>query len=313
MKALVVEDTLTSLAAVTFQLERMGITPVSARDGASGLEAFDAHKPDLVLLDIILPGIDGYEVARRIRAREKEGEWTPIIFLTAKASDQDLEAGIAAGGDDYLTKPVSEIVLRAKLNAMQRIMQMRYSLLVVSRKLAAANQELQRLSSLDGLTGISNRRQFDETLDREWRRAVRGRHGLTLIFGDVDFFKQYNDVYGHQAGDECLKSVARLLGTQAKRPGDLIARYGGEEFAAILPDTDGKGAILVGESMRRSVEREAILHSGSSVAQVVTISVGVAVAAPKRGSTYANLVQAADRALYAAKEQGRNRTCFAEV
>lgn len=313
MKALVVEDTLTSLAAVSFQLERMGITPVCARDGASGLEAFDAHKPDLILLDIILPGIDGYEVARRIRAREKEGEWTPIIFLTARASDEDLEQGIAAGGDDYLTKPVSEIVLRAKLNAMQRIMQMRYSLVVLTRKLAAANQELQRLSSLDGLTGISNRRQFDETLDREWRRAIRARLGLTLMFCDVDFFKQYNDVYGHQAGDECLKNVARILVAQVKRPGDLVARYGGEEFAAILPDTDSKGAVLLGENMRRAVEADAIAHSGSSVAPVVTVSVGVAVARPKRGGDQSTLIQAADRALYAAKEQGRNRTCIAEA
>ena len=312
MKALVVEDTLTSLTAVSFQLERMGMTPIPARDGASGLEAFEAHKPDLVLLDIILPGMDGYEVARRIRAKESAGEWTPIIFLTARATDQDLERGIAAGGDDYLTKPVSEIVLRAKLRAMQRIMQMRYSLLVLTRRLDAANQELRRLSAVDGLTGIANRRHFDDTLAREWRRCVRLGQSLAVCLCDVDFFKQYNDAYGHQAGDERLKTVAQLLSSQIRRPGDLVARYGGEEFGVILPETNDRGAVLLGEKMRRAVEEERIPHTGSSAGSVLTLSVGVAAMKPTREAKPSDLLYAADLALYAAKGQGRNRIHLAD-
>ena len=173
LKALLIEDTLTSATLVSHQLRKIGIEPVLARDGEKGIELFKKEHPDLILLDIMMPGMDGFEVARRIRQLEQAGEWTPIIFLTARTSDADLEKGISVGGDDYLIKPVSEIVLAAKVRAMQRIAQMRYSLLILTRKLDHANQELTRLSSLDGLTGIPNRRQFDETLLREWRRACR--------------------------------------------------------------------------------------------------------------------------------------------
>ena len=162
MKALVIEDTLTSATLVCHQLEKMGLEPLHARDGEAGIEAFKNHKPDLVLLDIIMPGIDGFEVCRRIRQMERNGEWTPIIFLTARTGDTDLEKGIEVGGDDYLVKPVSEVVLAAKVRAMQRIAQMRYSLVVLTRKLDEANQELKRLSSVDGLTGIGLRALWDD-------------------------------------------------------------------------------------------------------------------------------------------------------
>mgnify|MGYP003382281150 FL=1 len=141
MKTLVIEDTATSQAVICHLLERMGIEPVPARDGLSGIASFERERPDLILLDIILPGIDGFEVARRIRAMEKPGEWTPIIFLTALTRDEDLERGIEAGGDDYLPKPLSEVVLGAKVRAMQRIIQMRHSLLLLTRKLDSANRE----------------------------------------------------------------------------------------------------------------------------------------------------------------------------
>ncbi|WP_353739261.1 diguanylate cyclase, partial [Zoogloea sp.] len=249
-----IEDTLTSATLVSHQLRKIGIEPILARDGEKGIELFKQERPDLILLDIIMPGMDGFEVARRIRQLEQAGEWTPIIFLTARTGDADLEKGISVGGDDYLIKPVSETVLAAKVRAMQRIAQMRYSLLVLTRKLDEANQELTRLSSLDGLTAISNRRQFDETLLREWRRANRQGKPMGMLLCDVDFFKQFNDGYGHQVGDECLKAVARTLQQTLRRPSDLVARYGGEEFAVILPDTDITGALLVAESMRAAVE-----------------------------------------------------------
>jgi diguanylate cyclase (GGDEF)-like protein len=313
MKALVIDDTVTSATLVCHLLGKMGLEPLHARDGESGIEMFKKEKPDLILLDIIMPGMDGFEVARRVRQLERDGEWTPIIFLSARTGDEDLERGIAVGGDDYLAKPVSEVVLKAKVRAMQRIAQMRYSLLVLTRKLDEANRELTRLSAADGLTGIANRRCFDEALSREWRRAARSGTSISLLVADVDHFKQFNDGYGHQVGDECLKAVARALECQLRRPTDLVARYGGEEFAAILPETDADGAARVAEAMRAAVASLAITHRFSTTAAMVTISVGVASMQPGRAddSGFVGLLQAADRALYRAKHAGRNRSAEA--
>ncbi len=312
MKALVIEDTVTSATLVCHQLEKMGLEPLHARDGEAGIEAFKRYKPDLVLLDIIMPGIDGFEVARRIRQMERNGEWTPIIFLSARTGDTDLEKGIEVGGDDYLIKPVSEVVLAAKVRAMQRIAQMRYSLVVLTRKLDEANQELKRLSAVDGLTGIANRRRWDDVIAKEWRRAARTGEPISMLLIDVDFFKPFNDNYGHQVGDECLRAVARTLDAGIQRPGDLVSRFGGEEFAVLLPQTDLAGASLVAESLRAGVQGLGITHRHSDAARVVTISVGVATALPTRDSTGPQvLVESADKALYAAKHQGRNRVAAA--
>jgi diguanylate cyclase (GGDEF)-like protein len=307
MKALVIDDTLTSLTLVSHQLRRMGIEPLVAQDGATGIELFKQHRPDLILLDVVMPGLNGYEVAKRIRQLERDGEWTPIILLVARTSDEDLERGIAVGGDDYLVKPISEVVLTAKVRAMQRIAQMRYSLLVLTRRLDEANRDLTRLSAVDGLTGIANRRQFDEFLAREWGRGTRHETEMSLLMCDVDFFKQFNDLYGHQAGDECLRAVAQALASRVKRPTDLVTRYGGEEFAVIVPDTDLDGARQLAEAMRADVERLAIAHGGNGCG-VVTLSIGAACHVPGRdGPGSAALVKAADTALYQAKAAGRNR------
>jgi len=314
VKALLIEDTLTSATLVSHQLRKIGIEPIVARNGETGIELYKQEHPDLILLDIIMPGMDGFEVARRIRQLEQFGEWTPIIFLTARTSDADLEKAISVGGDDYLIKPVSETVLAAKVRAMQRIAQMRFSLLVLTRKLDDANQELTRLSSLDGLTGISNRRQFDETLLREWRRLGRQSRPLSMLLCDVDYFKQFNDGYGHQVGDECLKAVARTLKDTLRRPADLVARYGGEEFGVILPDTEITGALQVAEAMRSAVEGLNITHRYSKGGSVVTISIGVASTTPLRtGSDSSVLLKRADDALYQAKQAGRNRIAAAVV
>jgi diguanylate cyclase (GGDEF)-like protein len=309
MKALLIEDTVTSATLVCHLMNKMGLECAHARDGASGIEAFKKDKPDLILLDVIMPGMDGFEVAQRIRQLERDGEWTPIIFLSARTADEDVERGIAVGGDDYLVKPVSEAVLKAKVSAMQRIAQMRASLLVLTRKLDEANRELTRLSAVDGLTGIANRRSFDAALLREWRRSARVGASISLLVVDVDCFKQFNDAYGHQVGDECLKAVARALVGHSRRPADLIARYGGEEFAAVLPDTSEEGARIVAEAMRNAVQSLAITHRFSSAARVVTVSIGIATVTPGRSdeSGFVNLLKSADQALYESKHAGRNR------
>ncbi len=306
MKTLVVEDSKASLKVVASYLERMGITVVPAENGTVAVDLFLAERPDLILLDIMLPDIDGYEVAQRIRQLEKPGEWTPIIFLTSLTRDEDLERGIAAGGDDYIFKPVSDVVLGAKLRAMQRIIQMRYSLVVLTRKLDGANQELKRLTSLDGLTGIANRRHFDDILAREWRRSMRQGSEFSVIMCDVDYFKAYNDRLGHIAGDECLRQIGTTLVNCMDRGGDLVARYGGEEFAVILPETSLIGARIVAERMWEAVARLDITHPDSPFGKV-TASFGVASGIAMPEADPAKLLKVADRALYKAKEDGRNR------
>lgn len=307
MKILVVEDTRISLKVVSHYLERLGIQSLPAETGQRALEVFAAERPDMVLLDVVLPDIDGFEVARRLREMEEPGEWVPILFLTSMTDDEALARGIAAGGDDYLYKPVSEIVLGAKIRAMQRIIGMHDALAAVSRKLDEANRELRRLNALDWLTDIANRRHFEAIIDREWRRSQRRQSDISLLICDVDRFKAYNDALGHPAGDECLRSVARALADTLERGGDFVARYGGEEFAVILTDTALSGALAVAESLRAAVERLAIAHPASP-GGCVTISIGVAATVAARDvPDPGRFIEAADQALYEAKQQGRNR------
>ena len=308
MKTLVIEDSKSSLKLLCRHVQNMGITPIPAETGAIGIDLFLKERPDLILLDIVMPDIDGFEVARQIRQLEPPGEWTPILFLSSLNKDKDIEMGIAAGGDDYLLKPISEVVLAAKIRAMQRIIQMRQSLLVLTRKLDTANQELKRLTSLDGLTGIANRRHFDEVLEREWRRAMRQGDELSILMCDIDYFKAYNDTFGHQNGDECLRQFARTLTNAMDRGGDLLARYGGEEFIAVLPATSLQGASFVAEQMRLAISQLVIAHPGSPFGHV-TASFGIASAVAMPETNPQDIVGAADLALYKAKNKGRNRVC----
>ncbi len=182
----------------------------------------------------------------------------------------------------------------------------------INRQLEEANQRLQHLSSIDGLTGIANRRQFDEALDTEWRRAYRNDTSLALVMLDLDEFKRFNDAYGHQRGDECLRQVANTLRDGLRRAGDLVARYGGEEFVAILPECDIPGALRFAESVRAAVQELAIPHKASPVARIVTMSAGVSAASPRRDAYPDELIARADQALYLAKGAGKNRVEFAD-
>lgn len=312
MKILIVEDSRATLAIIKKHVERLGARAICTENGEQAIAEFQREQPDIVLLDVILPDIDGFSVARQLRAMEKPGAWTPIIFLSGMTSDSDLEKGIASGGDDYLYKPVSEAVLSAKIRAMQRIIQMRTSLVVLARELDTANQELKRLSASDGLTGIANRRFFDDYLSREWRRARRGSGKIALLMCDVDHFKIFNDTYGHQPGDDCLRQIAQTLRKTMDRASDIAARYGGEEFAIILPDTPLAGACIVAEKILLAVNNLNLAHAGSPYLHV-TISIGVAALTPAdcEGGTQ-SLIEAADRALYRAKSAGRNQVCCHE-
>jgi diguanylate cyclase (GGDEF)-like protein len=306
-KILIVDDSATIRAGIAAAVRAMKFEPLVAEDGERALELFARERPGLVLLDVNMPGIDGYETARKIRAASPE-EWVPIIFLSANEYDQNLERAIECGGDDYLVKPVSSVVLSAKIRALQRLDQMRRKLLDLSNELTAANQRLETLSHQDGLTGIANRRAFDFLIERQFREAKRRNEPLSVVLCDVDHFKAYNDHYGHPAGDECLKQVAAALARTCKRAVDVAARYGGEEFALLLPDTPVEGALKVAENAHREIAALGIAHAKSVTAGAVTFSAGAAGINFGKDGGPADIVARADEALYRAKQMGRNRT-----
>ncbi|MFA5372241.1 MAG: diguanylate cyclase [Sideroxydans sp.] len=312
LKILVVEDSKVTIKVLTGYLAGMGVeNPLVAGTGMQALSIFRREHPDIVLLDARLPDIDGFEVARKIRKMEKDEEWAAIIFLTAMNSDEDLARGITAGGDDYLVKPVSETVFHAKVRAMQRLIEMQRNLVEVTCKLDAANAELQRLSTTDSLTGIANRRALDNFLSREWRRCQRVEKPLSLVMLDIDYFKLFNDKYGHQAGDDCLQQVAALIARAAPRASDLAARYGGEEFSLVLGESDADGALWMAERVRQMVADLKVPHYATD-SKFVTISCGVVSVLPDDTRSIETLMQSADAALYQAKRGGRNRVVVGE-
>lgn len=303
---LVVDDQPAVRVALVAQLDALGHRVLEAGDATWALDQFQRHKPDLVLLDVVMPGHDGYWLARQMRQVES-GRWTPIIFLSARDQEQDLWKGIESGGDDYLVKPVSTVVLAAKLRAMSRLQQMQAQLMQVSAELRTANQRLQHLSELDELTGLINRRGFDRLLHAEIGAARREQQPLTLVFCDLDAFKPYNDTLGHVQGDDCLRRIGALLRDACHRPRDRATRYGGEEFALILPNTPKSGAMTFARAVRRMLAGVALPHPASPVGALVTLTGGITTCVPDAETTAEGMVVRADQALYAAKAQGRDR------
>jgi diguanylate cyclase (GGDEF)-like protein len=263
-----------------------------ATNGEEALEIAADHLPDIILLDVVMPDMDGYEVCARLKANHKTQD-IPIIFITAMNQEEEESKGLNAGGIDYITKPICPSVVKARVRNHLELKRHR--------------DHLKELSSLDGLTGIANRRKFDEWLDYEWRRARRGQIPITLLMMDIDYFKSYNDHYGHLAGDDCLKRVAELLKETARRPADLPARYGGEEFALLLAETDAAGAVRVAERLQQRMKSANIPHDFSDVAPYVTLSIGVCAIVPSDSQLSHQLIESADKCLYAAKQNGRNR------
>jgi diguanylate cyclase (GGDEF)-like protein len=299
MKVMLVEDDRAVMMVTTAYIKSFGHEVVPATTGEIALELFDPNTMDLVLMDYLLPGIDGVETTKRLRKKHKD-EWFPIIFITSANDDDNLAQGLEAGADDYLQKPVAPIVLNSKIAAIARLVKMQKDLLAASKK-------MEQLSYLDGLTHIYNRRGFDRAMNSEWKRRLRDKNALSFLMIDVDYFKKYNDHYGHQSGDDCLKTIAATLEEKLLRPADVVARYGGEEFVVLLPATNKDGAIKVAERLVKSIEEREILHEKSDVSKYVTISVGVALANTEQESSLEGFIKAGDDSLYIAKSSGRNQ------
>jgi diguanylate cyclase (GGDEF)-like protein len=289
---LIVDDTPANIQVLADGL-RADYRVKVATNGPTALElACRDGGPDLVLLDVMMPDMDGYEVIRRLKAAEATRN-LPVIFITAKSDPGDETQGFELGAVDYIAKPFHMPIVRARVRTH----------IDLKRK----SDLLESLARLDGLTRVPNHRSFQETLQHEWLRARRHGWPLAIVMADVDCFKQYNDNFGHAAGDACLRHIASLLSGAIRRPADFLGRYGGEEFVALLPQTELDGAFGSAERMRQAVEGAAIHHPLSAVVPVVTVSLGVASEIPAEERAPAALVDAADRALYRAKREGRNR------
>lgn len=274
-------------------------------------------KPTVILQDLIMPGLDGLTLVREYRNNPATQD-IPIIVLSTKEDPLVKSAAFAAGANDYLVKLPDTIELvariryhsRSYLTLLQRDEAYR-ALRVSQQQLLDTNLMLQRLMNSDGLTGLSNRRHFDEYLELEWRRAMREQQQLSLLMIDVDYFKAYNDSFGHLAGDEALRQVAEALRGACSRPTDLPARYGGEEFVLVLPNTSPGGARLMAEKLRQTVLGLGIPHTAPVPDSYLTVSIGLATQTPSIGSHSRQLISAADKGLYQAKNGGRNQVGIA--
>lgn len=261
----------------------------------SGKDAMDIacnQVPDLILLDIMMPDIDGYEVLTQLKADSKTND-IPVIIVTGKDLEEDESRGLNAGAVDYITKPIRTSIVKARVHNHLELKRYRDS--------------LKTLSTIDGLTGLSNRRRLDEMLNIEWSRARRNQTPISLLLMDIDFFKSYNDHYGHLDGDDCLRNVTRKIAEVARRPTDVAARYGGEEFVLLLPDTAAEGALKAAQNVQGKIETLNQPHAYSSVADHVTLSIGIATIIPDDSLTPSDLIKSADEMLYAAKQGGRNQ------
>ncbi len=327
MSILIVDDSIVSRIFISDLLIEVGYTDLilcaSVEDAyqAIGFNDPDTTETDLnlVLLDINLPGKSGIDACREFTAHDIFCD-VPIIIISGVDYLDGLDTAFSAGATDYITKPPSHTELLARVRSalrlkteMNRRKAREEDLLVLNERLAEMNLELERLSVTDSLTGLANRRSFNEFLHREWLREQREQQPFSVIMIDIDHFKKFNDAYGHLEGDVCLQKVSWALQCALCRPGDLLARYGGEEFVAILPHTDISGAAELAAAFHSQVQKLAIPHSNSPVSSIITISIGMASVIPNQNLSSTQVVAMADEALYQAKQAGRNQSVIAKA
>lgn len=290
--ALIVDDMATNIQILSDLLKDEYIIKV-AKSGKKAIEiAQGLEKPDIILLDIMMDNIDGYEVCKVLK-NDALTKGIPIIFITAKTDERDQEYGLSLGAVDYITKPFNPTIVKIKVRNH------------VSLKLKS--DMLEELSMYDGLTHIPNRRYFDEVYDKKYKVAQREKKRLSIMMIDVDFFKPYNDHYGHGRGDQCLIKIATSLQANLKRPTDIVARYGGEEFVVIIEDTTDENVKKIATSLLEAISDLKIPHEYSQASKYVTISIGVHTKNEHTNVSKEELLKIADNALYKAKKNGRNR------
>lgn len=327
---LIIDDQPDNLRLLSAMLTRQGYHVRKALSGRTALVAVQALLPDIILLDIKLPDLSGYEVCAELK-RNAQTQSIPVVFISALDQTEDIVRAFAVGGADYVTKPfrVEEVLARIRHQLMiqylqhqlaeqnqkltQQNVQLQQEIYVrqqVEAALQCANQKLQQLVCLDGLTGVANRRHFDEYLQQEWQRSLLEQSALSLILCDLDFFKSFNDTYGHPAGDVCLRLVAQAIHRAVRKPNDMVFRYGGEEFAVVLPDTDGEGALQVARAIQHEVQQLKLTHDCSLASNIVTLSMGITSQIPNQDFSLEMLLAATDKSLYHAKQTGRNRYCI---
>ncbi len=292
MRILIVDDIPDNIRVLSSMLVDDGHQISAATNGRQALKLVASCNPDLILLDVMMPEMDGYETCKALKANPQLRS-IPVIFITALADVEDETRGLELGAVDYITKPFKEAIVRVRVKT--------------HLELKRQHDILEQLSHFDGLTGIPNRRAFDQQLDQEWRRSARAHEPLAAAMIDVDHFKQYNDAHGHQAGDDCLRQVASALAQGLTRGGDFVARYGGEEFIGLLSGVDRDRLSVVAEKLRAGVEALHISHGASPISPWVTVSIGAAIAQPTPETPPSSLIDAADLQLYAAKRLGRNQ------
>lgn len=300
-----------------------GVTTMKEALNSLGIEISMNHSTGTSSgIDLVIVSLSTIEECAEISRRIKDSfhyQDVPVIVVTSAATADALPFVIAYGAFDFIRKPYSDLEYLARVRSaiklkheMDRRKAREKELIEATRQLADLNSMLVRLSLVDSMTGVANRRSFDRILDKEWRRAVRDGLPLSVLMVDVDYFKSYNDHYGHQEGDECLKQVSRILKETLRRPGDALFRYGGEEFVIILPDTHISGAEQVGEALRTAVFSAGISHKHSKACDRITVSIGVSTMTAKLQADPRALVELADKALYDAKASGRNKVVVAK-
>ena len=290
-KLLVVDDQPLNIRVLN-ELFRFDCDVYMATRGEQAISLCQQQQPDLVLLDVVMEGMDGHQVCRQLKA-DPATRHIPIIFVSAKGEEEDEALGLELGAVDYISKPFNPTIVRARVKT--------------HLTLKLQSDYLRSLASLDGLTGIANRRTFDDRLTKAWAQSCRDGTPLSLLMIDIDYFKRYNDHFGHQKGDQCLKRTAAALTSAISRPYDLVARYGGEEFVCLLPESQSEGAILVARKMQSQLEQLKLEHPTSDISDRVTLSIGVATLFPSPQEEPSTLLQAADTQLYNAKHAGRNQ------
>ncbi|MCL2708011.1 MAG: diguanylate cyclase [Defluviitaleaceae bacterium] len=292
-KILIVDDSRLNQEALRRILKDLYVLAF-AETGIEALEKSMMENPDLILLDIVMPGMDGFDVLVELKINESTRQ-IPVIIISGMSKVKEEAKGLLLGAVDYIAKPFHELIVKARIKTHLRIVsQLRI---------------IEQLSLIDTLTNISNRRQFDHHLKREWSYSIREKKALSVMMIDVDYFKVYNDTYGHQQGDVALKSVASVIESSLKRSTDIAARWGGEEFAVLLPGADAAGAKKVAEEIRKNVEETIIHYADGATQHNVTISVGFATMKPTPGDYIADIIKQADDALYIAKSRGKNKVC----